>query len=138
MIKKSSYDDLLFRTKKCTMQVARQKTLCIEILKTIKNLNPPFMHSIFSSRTLNNPSRNPNNLNHFRLHHVTFGSKCLKAMGPQIWNCLPNELKPADTLNSFKRMIKQWHGPSCKCNVCNVTNSLKVNNNKLKRGVTAI
>ena len=46
-----------------------------------------------------------------------FGSKSLKAMGPQIWNCLPNEIKSADNLNSFKRMIKQWDGPSCKCNV---------------------
>ena len=33
---KSSYDDLLIRSKKCTMQVARQRTLCIEIFKTIK------------------------------------------------------------------------------------------------------
>ena len=39
-------------------------------------------------------------------------------MGPQIWNCLPNELKSADNLSSFKQMIKQWDGPSCKCNVC--------------------
>ena len=115
---KSSYDDLLFRSKKCTMQLARQRTLCIEIFKTIKNLNPPFMNNIFSLRTSKNPSRNPNNLNHFRPNQVTFGSKSLKAMGPQIWNCLPNEIKSADNLNSFKRMIKQWDGPSCKCNVC--------------------
>ena len=90
----------------------------MEIFKTIKNLNPPFMHSIFSLITSKHPSRNPNNLNHFRPSQVTFGSKSLKAMGPQIWNCLPNELKSAENLNSFKHMIKQWDGPSCKCNVC--------------------
>ena len=105
-------------TSKSRMQVARQRTLCIEIFKTINNLNPPFMQSIFSSRTSKHPSRNPNNLNHFRPNQVTFGSKSLKAMGPQIWNCLPNELKSADNLNKFKSMIKQWDGPSCKCNVC--------------------
>ena len=115
---KSSYYDLLIRSKKCTVQVARQRNLCIEIFKTIKNLNPPFMHSIFSSRSSKNPSRNPNNLDHFRPNQVTFGSRSLKAMGPQIWNCLPNELKSVDNLNSFKRMIKRWNGPSCKCNVC--------------------
>ena len=111
---KSSYDDLLIRSRKCTMQVARQRTLCIKIFKTIKNLNPSFMQSIFSSRTSKHPSRNPNNLNHFRQNQGTFGSKSLKAFGPQIWNCLPNEIKSADNLNSFKRMIKQWDGPSCK------------------------
>ena len=36
------------------------------------------MQSIFSSRTSKNPSRNPNNLNHFRQNQVTFGSKSLK------------------------------------------------------------
>ena len=114
---KSSYYDLLIRSKKCTMQVARQRNLCIEIFKTIKNLNPPFMHNIFSSRSSKHPSRNPNNLDHFRPNQVTFGSRSLKAMGPQIWNCLPNELKSVDNINSFKRMIKRWNGPSCKCNV---------------------
>ena len=121
---KSSYDDLLIRSKKCTMQVARQRTLCIEIFKTIKNLNLPFMQSIFCSRTSKNPSRNPNNLSHFRPNQVTFGSKSLKAIGPQIWNCLPNELKSADNLNSFKHMIKQWDGPSCKCYVCKFNHTL--------------
>ena len=121
---KRSYDDLLIRSKKCTMQVARQRTLCIEIFKTIKNLNPPFMQSIFFSRTSKNPSRNPNNFSHFRPNQVTFGSKSLKAIGPQIWNCFPNELKSADNLNSFKHMIKQWDGPSCKCYVCKFNHTL--------------
>ena len=102
---KSSYNDLLIRSKKCPMQVARQRTLCIEIFKTIKNLNPSFMQSIFISRTSKHPSRNPNNLNHFRPNQVTFGSKSLKAIGPQIWDYLPNEIKSADNLNSFKRLI---------------------------------
>ena len=121
---KSSYDDLLITSKKCTMQLARQGTLCIEIFKTIKNLNPTFIQCIFSSRTSKHPSRNPNNLNHFRPNKVTFVSKSLKAIGPQIGICLPNELKSADNLNSFKRMIKQWDGPSCKCNVCKFNNTL--------------
>ncbi len=115
---KSTYSNLLLKSKKCTMQVARQRALCIEIFKTMKNLNPSFMNNIFSFRTSNYSSRYPNNLNHFRPNQVTFGSKSLKAMGPQIWNCLPNELKSAENLNSFKKMIKQWDGPSCKCNAC--------------------
>ena len=85
---------------------------------------PSFMQSIFSSRTSKHPSRNPNNLNHFRPNQVKFGSKSLKAIGPQIWNCLPSEIKSADNLNSFKRMIKQWDGLSCKCNACKYNHTL--------------
>ena len=114
----SSYKDLLLKSNRCTMLVARQRTLCIEIFKTLKNLNPSFMHNIFSFRTSNYSLRNPNNLNHFRPNQVTFGSNSLSAMGPQIWNCLPNELKSADNLNSFKNIIKQWDDPTCKCNAC--------------------
>ena len=121
---KSSYDDLLIRSKKCTMQVARQKTLCIKIFKTTKNLISPFLQSNFCSRTSKNPSRNPNNLSHNRPNQVTFGSKSLKTIGPQIWNCLPNELKSADNLNNFKRLIKQWDGSSYKCIVCKFNHTL--------------
>ena len=88
------------------MLVAHQRALCIEIFKPIKNQNPTFMQSILTSRTSKHPSWNHNNLNHFRPNQVTFGSKSLKAMGPQILNYLPSELKSADNLNGFKQMIK--------------------------------
>ena len=39
----SSYNDLLLKSDKGTMVVARQRTLCIEIFKTVKHLNPPFI-----------------------------------------------------------------------------------------------
>ena len=66
----------------------------------------------------------PNNLSHSRPNQVTFDSKSLNAIGPQIWDCLPNELKWADNLNSFKHMIKQWDGPSCQCNVCKFNHTM--------------
>ncbi len=114
----SSYNDLLSRSSKCTMHVARQRLLCIEIFKTLNHLNPPFMQSIFELRSSIYSSRNPNNLAHFRPNQTTFGSKSLKSIGPQIWNGLPNELKSAENLKSFKVLIKQWDGPNCKCSAC--------------------
>ena len=49
----SSYNDLLLKSDKCTMLVARQRTLCIEILKTVKHLNPSFMMNSFKLRSSN-------------------------------------------------------------------------------------
>ena len=63
------------------MLVSRQRILCIEIFKTLKKLNTAFMNDIFSVRTSNYSSRNPNNLNHFWPNQVTFGSNSLRAMG---------------------------------------------------------
>ena len=49
---------------------------------------------------------------------VSLGSNSLRSLGPQRWNGLPNEIKSAENLNSFKHMIKKWDGPNCKCNAC--------------------
>ena len=120
----SSYDDLLLKSNRSTMLVSRQRILCIEIFKTLNKLNPTFMNDIFSVRTSNYSSRNPNNLNHFRPNQVTFGSNSLRAMGPKIWNCLPNELKSAKNLKSFKNLIKQWDGLTCKCYACHISSTM--------------
>ena len=114
----SSYDDLLLKSNKCTMLVARQRILCIEIFKTLKQLNPPFMQNIFRLRSSHYSLRNPNSLAHVRPNQTTFGSNSLSCIGPQIWNGLPNEIKSAENLKSFKTLIKQWNGPICKCSAC--------------------
>ena len=112
MIITSSYNDLLLRSSKCTMHVARQRLLCIEIFKTLNHLNPPFMQSIFELRSSTYSLRNANNLAHFRPNQTTFGSKSLKSFGPQIWNGLPSELKSAENLRSFKVLIKNGTVPT--------------------------
>ena len=114
----SSYSDLLLKSDKGTMLVARQRTLCIEIFKTVKHLNPPFMQNIFKLRSSNYSLRNPNNLAHVRPNQTTFGSNSLTSIAPQIWNGLPDRIKSAENLKSFKDLIKQWNGPNCKCSAC--------------------
>ena len=76
------------------------------------------MKSIFELLFSNYSLRNSNNLAHVRPNQTTFGSKSLKSIGPQIWNDLPNEIKSAENLKSFKVLIKQWDGPNCKCSAC--------------------
>ena len=115
---KSSYNDLLQKSGRYTMQVLRQRTLCIEIYKTMNNLNPPFMKNFFNLRSLHYSSRKPYDLKHVRPNQVTFGSNSLESVGPQIWNGLPNKMKSAENLKSFKLMIKQWNDPECNCSAC--------------------
>ena len=42
-----TYQELLKNAGKCTMELCRFKYLCIEIYKTINNLNPSYMRDIF-------------------------------------------------------------------------------------------
>ena len=88
-----SYSDLLVKSERCTMHVSCLRVLCIEIFKTLQNLNPSFMQDIFKIRSSTYSSRNPNDLQHYGPSQVTFGSNSLQSLGPQIWNGLPNEIR---------------------------------------------
>ena len=70
----SSYTDLLSKSRKCSMSINRLRTLCIEIYKTMHNLNPCFMQDIFQFKSGGRSSRNTYDLVHYRPNQVTFGS----------------------------------------------------------------
>ena len=53
----TSYEDLLLKFGVSSINVTLLRTLCIEIFKTLNNLNPSFMKEIFSLRQTNKPGR---------------------------------------------------------------------------------
>jgi len=87
---------LLEKTEKPTMEIRRLRTLAIEIFNTLNNLNPNFMKSIF------NFSQHCTHRKHdIFVHHrktASYGDKSLKALGPHIWNSLPEEIKATASL----------------------------------------
>ena len=103
------------------MNVNRLGILCIEIYKTINNLNPEFMRDLSSLRETSRLIREKYMLNFsIPVHNqVTFGSKSLRAFGPKVWNSLPYRIKSSENLESFKMIIKHWNGTRCNCKVCN-------------------
>ena len=117
----SSYTALLIKSGKSTINVRNHRSLCIEVFKTINNLNPSFMNEIFKkSRPKNRPVRNQYKLNLEipRVNQVRFGRNSLRYLAPKIWNSLPHDIKSAENLKSFKELIKKWNTVSCQCNIC--------------------
>ena len=106
------------------MHVSRLRVLCIEVFKTLKNLNPSFMQDIFKLKSSSYSLRKSNDLQHYRPNQVTFGSNSLRSLGPEIWNGLPNDIKSAENLNSFKTMIK--NGMAKPVNVVLVNTCLQI------------
>ena len=86
-----TYEELLDKANSSTMNVKRLRFLCVEIYKTINNLNPSFMKQIFELRETNRNVRQKYrlNLNIPNYNQVTFGKKSLRIFGPKIWNRLP-------------------------------------------------
>ena len=112
----SDYKDLLEITKNSTMGIKRLRTLALEVFKTVNNLNPDFMKDIFYL----SPYQTHKKYDIFvhSRNTASFGDISLRALGPHVWNSLPENIKSTDTISVFKNFIKNWCGPKCKCKNC--------------------
>ena len=104
--------------KKCgkvNIQVIRLRylcieNLCIEIYKTINNINPRFMKQIFQLKETNRGVRNQyeQNLNVPKVSQVSYGKKSLRYYGPEIWNSLPFHFKTSENLKTLKISSREY------------------------------
>ena len=72
----SSYNSLLLKVEQPTMEVSRLRRLTIEVFKTLKSLNPYFMHTYFKKGS--HSARRKNDLVINRVKTTTFGEKGLR------------------------------------------------------------
>ena len=98
------------------MEIKRFRNLALEIFKTISDLNPSFMKSIFSAKL--NARVKPNDISVKTRKSATFGDKRLASLEPKIWNALPQNTKAENSYVKCKEYIATWFIPKCKCNVC--------------------
>ena len=101
------------------MNVRRLRTLCVEIYKTLNDLNPSFMNNIFKLKINGREVRDKYKLNlGIPMNQRTFGYKSLKVLGPKIWNNLPYHVKSSENLDTFKDLLKNSDGNLCKFYLC--------------------
>ena len=79
---KSDYKTLLDKNGKQSIKIRRIKKLAIETFKTVNELNPHFMKTIFTSKT--NSRASPFDLLAKSRNTKKYGSKRLMALGPKI------------------------------------------------------
>ena len=48
----------------------------------------------------------------------TYGINSLVFRGSLLWNCLPSEIKTADSPKLFKVKLQSWSGENCTCKIC--------------------
>ena len=105
----SSYESILKLAGKSTMNVNRLK-FCIEIIKTLNNINSAFMNDIFELRKTNRAVRNQNKLNLDVpiINQVISVAKSIRYLDPKIWNSLPFHIKSSESLTTFKTGIRSY------------------------------
>ena len=100
----SSNKSILKLAGKSAMNVNRLRNLCMEIFKTLNNINPAFMNEIPELRKTNRLVRNQHKLNIevTVISQVTFRAKIIRYFGVEIWNSLPFYIKSSESLTTFK------------------------------------
>ena len=108
----SSYETLLRKSGKTTVNVQNLRNSCKEILKSLNNLNPVFLKEIFYFKESNRPVREKYKLNIQipKINQVRFGTKSLRDFGPKISNTLPCHIKASENIYIFKKTIKNRNG----------------------------
>ena len=116
----SSYGDLLKKSGKSTVNVSNYRSWCIEVFKTLNDINPTFIKKIFKLRMTNCPIRENYNLNLEipKSNQVRSGTKSLRYLGPKVWNSLPYHIKSSDNLTIIKTLIINWNRTVCSCKIC--------------------
>ena len=116
----SSYEILLHKSGKTTVNMRNLRNLCKKIFESLNDLNPVFLKEMFYFKELKRLVREMYKLNLQipKIGQVRFGTKSLRSLGPKIWNTLVYHIKTSENTDIFKKTIKNWNGVECKCLVC--------------------
>ena len=109
-----------------SLSLQRMRYVSIEVFKCLNQINPSFMFDMFNIKKQMYNLRKSRMLCLPTFNTIKYGKRCFKYNGCHLWNLLPEDIKHSTTLYQFKRLIKQWAGPTCPCNMCNMCTLVNV------------
>ena len=115
----TSYEDLLQISGSKRIHEIHLCQLLSEIYKTAPSLNPSFMQELFKVKESRYSLRNQNLLSFPATKTNRFGTQSFLFRGSLLWNLLPDSVKNAPSLASFKNVIKSIKLQElCTCKIC--------------------
>ena len=97
------------------MHIKNVRVLAIEMFKVSNNYSNSLMSEIFDKRNNVYDIRNPSEFARPNIRSVFNGTESISFLGSKIWDIVPSELKQLETVNAFKREIKEWKPVNCSC-----------------------
>ena len=80
------------------MRAKQMQTVCVEIYKTLSNLNPAYMQEKIYRNPSSYSTGRPNDLKIPRVNQTSFGSRSIRFEEASLWNHLPENTKSSDNL----------------------------------------
>jgi hypothetical protein len=118
----TSYNDLLLRIKKDTMQTQRLKSILVFVYKCVHNLGPTYLNNLFHVKDSHYNIRNDILVEQPKVNTVTHGINSIMYHGSKMWNLLPRYIKVAPNVQKFKFLLKKFDKPLCLCFHCSNNN----------------
>jgi hypothetical protein len=95
--------------------------LLCEVYKSLHNLNPSFMQTLFKAKSIRYRLRNQNLLLIPSAKSQRFGTQSFPFRGSLLWNSLPDSVKNQNSLAAFKRLLKASNLLIlCSCRICKI------------------
>ena len=116
--KHASFEELLSKDKSTTIHVRNLQVLVTEMFKIKQGISPRIMSDVFQLRKCNYETRNFDEFVSHCVKTVHYGTETVSFLGPKLWKILPQEYKDIDSLQEFKRKIKNWVPHNCPCRLC--------------------
>ena len=101
------YEMLMRNTETTTMRVRQMQCLCVEIYKTLSDLNPKYMQELSERNSSSYSTRRLNDLKIPRVNQTSCGSRSIRFEGSRLWNHLPEKIKSSENLYIFKVPMKR-------------------------------
>ena len=112
----TDFKSLLSNHNEITIHQRNLQVLMTEIYKIINHIAPPIMSSLFEIRVNTHNTRNFQVFSNESRRTVNYGLETICYRAPFFWGGnLPPEYKLINSLNIFKRKIKNWKGENCPC-----------------------
>lgn len=115
----SDYNQILEKNGESMLYLKRVRIMAQEVYKAINGLSPNYTKELLSERSSRYSNRRPLDIYVPKVNQTKFGYKSYTFEAPSIWNSLPIEIRKAENLTLFKKLINSWSGPTCRCNFCN-------------------
>ena len=116
----STFEELLNKNKSVSIHHRNLRVLVTEPYKVKNNMAPEILNEIFQNRTSSYNLRTNSSFAVRPVHSVYHGTESFSFLGQKIWELVPEHVKQSESLEIFKKKIKQWVPSRCPCRLCRI------------------
>lgn len=115
-----SYEQLLQIGNNISLRKYRIIHFAIELYKVKRGESVDMLKCFDIPKEISYNLRNKEQNSLPRPNTTTYGIKSFRYLSSHIWNQIPDTIKQAKDVTTFKKTLLAWNGFKCKCSLCDM------------------